>query len=199
MAKKFEFSWPYAAYMDISLLRESKTKKELMDEYKAMRAEGQRRIRQLEKYKWTQASEAYQYNKDRFNRGISRLTKADLVKEMRETAIFLTSQTSTVKGMRQNRDRLLATFREEWGLEFLNRRNIIPFIRYLEAWREEYGAGFYTMPEVEATFRAAVKNGLDFANVRKNFNQFVEDVKQSENYEQYYKEAQGFSSDEFDE
>lgn len=198
MAKKFEFSWPYAAYMDISLLRESKTKKELMAEYKAMRAEGQRRIKQLEKYKWTQASKTYQYNKDRFNRGISRLTKADLVKEMREAAIFLTAQTSTVKGMRQNRDRLLDTFREEWGLEFLNRRNIIPFTKYLEAWREEYGAGFYSMAELEATFRTAVKNKLDFSNVRKNFDQFVEDVKRSDNYEKYYQEAQGFSSDEFD-
>ena len=116
MAKKFQFSYPYASYMDVSLMRETKTKKELLAEYKAMRDEANRRLHGLEKYKWTQASQAYQYNKDRFKGGVSRMTKEQLSKQMREAAIFLGSQTSTVQGQRRQRDRMLDTFRESWGL-----------------------------------------------------------------------------------
>ena len=86
MAKKFSFSYPYASYMDVSLMRETKTKKELLAEYKAMQNEANRRLRGLEKFKWTQASQAYQYNKDRFKGGVSRLTKEQLAKQMREAA-----------------------------------------------------------------------------------------------------------------
>ena len=32
MAKKFQFTYPYASYMDVSLMRETKTKKELLAE-----------------------------------------------------------------------------------------------------------------------------------------------------------------------
>ena len=32
MSRKFEFSYPYAAYQDISLMRETHTKKELLAE-----------------------------------------------------------------------------------------------------------------------------------------------------------------------
>ena len=42
MAKKFQFSYPYASYMDVSLMRENKTRKELIAEYSKMQAPGTR-------------------------------------------------------------------------------------------------------------------------------------------------------------
>lgn len=199
MAKKFQFSYPYASYMDVSLMRETKTKKELLAEYKAMRDEANRRLRGLEKYKWTQESQAYQYNKDRFRGGVSRMTKEQLSKQMREAAIFLGSQTSTVQGQRRQRDRMLDTFRESWGLEFLNRRNMADFVRFLGAARAHFGAAHYSMDEVEALFKTARREKLDMDEIERNFSNFADRAMESPNYARYMREAaERFSSEDYE-
>lgn len=199
MAKKFQFSYPYASYMDVSLMRETKTKKELLAEYKAMRDEANRRLRGLEKYKWTTESQAYQYNKDRFKGGVSRLTKEQLSKQMREAAIFLGSQTSTVQGQRRQRDRMLDTFRESWGLEFLNRRNVADFVRFLGAARAYFGAAHYSMDEVEALFKTARREKLDMDEIERNFSNFADRAMESPNYARYMREAsERFSSEDYE-
>lgn len=199
MAKKFQFSYPYASYMDVSLMRETKTKKELLAEYKAMRDEANRRLRGLEKYKWTQESQAYQYNKDRFKGGVSRMTKEQLSKQMREAAIFLGSQTSTVQGQRRQRDRMLYTFRESWGLEFLNRRNVADFVRFLGASRAHFGAAHYSMDEVEALFKTARREKLDMDEIERNFSNFADRAMESPNYARYMREASDrYSSEDYE-
>lgn len=199
MAKKFSFSYPYASYMDVSLMRESKTKRELLAEYKAMRDEANRRLRGLEKYKWTTASQAYQYNKDRFKGGVSRLTKDQLAKQMREAAIFLGSQTSTVQGQRRQRDRMLDTFKESWGLTFLHRGNIADFVRFLGAARAHFGAAHYSMDEIEALFRTARREKLDMDKIESNFAQFAERAMESPNYAKYMREAsERYSSEDYE-
>lgn len=199
MAKKFEFSFPYASYMDVSLMRETHTKKQLLAEYKAMQAEAERRIRQLGKYKWTQASAAYQYNKDRFKGGISRMTKEDLSKQMRDAAIFLSSQSSTLKGQRLQRDRMMDTFREQWGLDFINRTNIADFTRFLSAARAHFGAAHYSMDEIEALFRTAKREKMDLDKIQDNFSAFLESAYESPNYAKYKREAsERFSSEDYE-
>lgn len=199
MARKFEFSYPYASYMDVSLMRETKTKKELLAEYKAMRDEANRHLRRLEKYKWTQASQAYQYNKDRFKGGVSRMTKEQLSKQMREAAIFLGSQTSTVQGQRRQRDRMLDTFRESWGLEFLNRRNVADFVRFLGAARAHFGAAHYSMDEVEVLYKMARREKLDMDEIERNFSNFADRAMESPNYAKYMREAAArFSSEDYE-
>ena len=199
MAKKFSFSYPYASYMDVSLMRETKTKKELQAEYKALQAEANRRLRGLEKYKWTQASQAYQYNKDRFKGGVSRLTKEQLAKQMREAAIFLGSQTSTIQGQRRQRERMLDTFRETWGLDFLHRGNIADFVRFLGAARAHFGAAHYSMDEIEALFKTARREKLDMDKIESNFAQFAERALESPNYARYMREAsERYSSEDYE-
>lgn len=199
MAKKFQFTYPYASYMDVSLMRESKTKKELLAEYKAMVAEANRRLKGLEKFKWTQASQAYQYNKDRFKGGVSRLNKEQLAKQMREAAIFLGSQTSTVQGQRRQRDRMLDTFKESWGLSFLHRGNIADFVRFLGAARAHFGAAHYSMDEIEALFKTARREKLDMDKIENNFAQFAERAMESPNYARYMREAsERYSSEDYE-
>lgn len=199
MAKKFQFTYPYASYMDVSLMRETKTKKELLAEYKAMAAEANRRLRGLEKYKWTQASQAYQYNKDRFRGGVSRMTKEQLSKQMREAAIFLGSQTSTIQGQRRQRDRMLDTFKESWGLDFLHRGNIADFVRFLGAARAYFGAAHYTMDEIEALFKTARREKLDLGQIEKNFGEFAKRAMESPNYAKYMREdSERYSSEDYE-
>lgn len=190
MAKRFQFSYPYASYMDISLMRETHTRKELLAEYRKMAAEANKRLARLEKYKWMKDSDAYEYNKDKYKGPTSRMTKAELTKQMREAAIFLSSKSSTVQGQRHRRDELLYTFREEWGLDFLNKSNTVAFARFLGSARAHYGSGNYTFTEIEALFRVSMKDKeLDKELIKSDFEKFKEEAQKSEYYEGFYREA----------
>lgn len=186
----YNFKYPYASYMDVSLMRETHSKKELLKEYKKLRAEANRRLARLEKYEWMKDTDAYQYNKDMFKGGVSRMTKADLAKQMRDAAIFLSSHSSTIKGQIQQRRRLRDTLHIEWGMDFITKNNVIDFARYLGAVREKYGSGSYTMTEIEARFRAALKEGLDMNLIKSNFEEFQKKAEESASYEHFLEVAQ---------
>ena len=203
MGKKFEFSYPYAAYMDVSLMRETHSRKELIAEFRAMQKEANRRLKELERTKWTQESQAYQRNKGKYDVRVFDLyhmTKNELSKRMREAAQFLGASSSTLKGQRRARARLVDTFREEWGLSFITRNNVADFSRFLEAARAHYGAGYYSMTEMEALFRTARKDEkFDIDKIKDNFDDFVKTTKESENYAKYARRAdERFSSEAYE-
>ena len=183
MSRKFEFSYPYAAYQDISLMRETHTKKELLAEYRKIQQEANRRLKQLSKYKWTKQSAAYQYNADLYKKSPTKMNKTEIAKLMQQGSRFLAAQQSTVKGQRESRNRLLYTFKEEWGLDFINRSNIGDFTEFLAAARENLGAGRYNMTEIEAMFRVAKSKKLDIGAVKQNFNQFYESMNDDPTFE----------------
>ena len=139
MAKRFELKYPFAAYMDVSLMRETKTRREMVEEYNRMRVEAEKRLRRLGKYKWIQESEVFKYNKNRY-KSASHLNKKEIAKLMREAAWFLTSKSSTVQGQREARDRAIETWREEHGMDFVNRGNYRDWGYFIGAARAAFGS-----------------------------------------------------------
>lgn len=190
MAKKFEFSYPYAAYQDVSLMRETHTKKELLAEYRKVQKEANRRLRQLSKYKWTTQSSAYQYNVDLYKKSPTKMNKTQLTKLLQQGSRFLASQASTVKGQRERRDRLIYTLKEQWGLDFVNRSNIGDVAEFLAAARTNLGAGHYNMSEVEAMFRMAKSEKMDIDAIKQNFMAFYEKMNDDPKFEKYMREAE---------
>lgn len=199
MAKKFEFSYPYAAYQDVSLMRETHSKKELLAEYRKVQKEANRRLRQLSKYKWTTQSSAYQYNIDLYKKSPTKMNKTQLSKLLQQGSRFLASQASTVKGQRERRDRLIYTLKEQWGLDFVNRSNIGDVAEFLAAARTNLGAGHYNMTEVEAMFRMAKSEKMDIDAIKQNFMAFYEKMNDDPKYEKYLREAEErYNPDEYD-
>lgn len=190
MARKFEFSYPYAAYQDVSLMRETHTKKELLAEYRKVQKEANRRLRQLSKYKWTTQSSAYQYNVDLYKKSPTKMNKTQLTKLLQQGSRFLASQASTVKGQRERRDRLIYTLKEQWGLDFVNRSNIGDVAEFLAAARTNLGAGHYNMTEVEAMFRMAKSEKMDIDAIKQNFMAFYEKMNDDPKFEKYMREAE---------
>lgn len=190
MSRKFEFSYPYAAYQDVSLMRETHTKKELLAEYKKVQQEANRRLKQLSKFKWTRQSAAYQYNEGMYKKSATKMNKTEIAKLLREGSRFLASQGSTVKGQRESRNRLLYTMKEQYGLDFVNKSNIGDFTAFLEAARKNLGAGHYNMTEVEAMFRVAKSEQLDPEAIKNNFMAFYERMNDNPKYERYMREAE---------
>ena len=199
MAKKFEFSYPYAAYQDVSLMRETHTKKELLAEYRKVQKEANRRLRQLSKYKWTTQSSAYQYNVDLYKKSPTKMNKTQLTKLLQQGSRFLASQASTVKGQRERRDRLIYTLKEQWGLDFVNRSNIGDVAEFLAAARTNLGAGHYNMTEVEEMFRMAKSEKMDIDAIKANFMAFYEKMNDDPKYEKYLREAkERYNPDEYE-
>lgn len=199
MAKRFEFSYPYAAYQDVSLMRETHTKKELMAEYRKVQSEAARRLKQLSKFKWTTQSAAYQYNKDLYKKSPSKMNKTEIAKLLQQGSRFLASQASTVKGQRESRNRMLYTFKEQWGLDFLNRNNISDFLEFLGAAKVNLGAANYNMTEIEALFRVAKTKKLDIDAVKQNFMGFYEKMNDDALFEKYKRESEErYNPDEYD-
>lgn len=199
MAKRFEFSYPYAAYQDISLMRETHTKKELMAEYRKIQSEAARRLKQLSKFKWTAQSAAYQYNKDLYKKSPSKMNKTEIAKLLQQGSRFLASQASTVKGQRESRNRMLYTFKEQWGIDFLNRNNIADFLEFLGAAKANLGAANYNMTEIEALFRVAKTKKLNIDAVKQNFMGFYEKMNDDALFEKYKRESEErYNPDEYD-
>lgn len=201
MSRKFEFSYPYAAYQDISLMRETHTKKELLAEYKKVQQEANRRLKQLGKIKWMRASKAYEDNIGKYDKNPNRFNKTQLAKLLREGSRFLAAQSSTVKGQRTSRQRLMYTLKEEWGLDFINRNNIRDFVDFLEAARENLGVGHYTMTEVEAMFMTAKSDSekYDIKQIKDKFEEYRTKMKDDENFLKYKREAEArYNPDDYD-
>lgn len=199
MSRKFEFSYPYAAYQDISLMRETHTKKELLAEYRKIQQEANRRLKQLSKYKWTKQSAAYQYNADLYKKSPAKMNKTEIAKLMQQGSRFLAAQQSTVKGQRESRNRLLYTFKEEWGLDFVNKSNIGDFTEFLAAARGNLGAGAYNMTEIEAMFRVAKTKKLDIDAVKQNFTDFYESMNDDPSFEKYMRDSEErYNPDNYD-
>lgn len=200
MAKRFELKYPYAAYMDVSLMRETKTRREMLAEYNRMRAEAEKRLRRLEKYKWTQESEAYKYNKNRY-RGASKLNKKEIAKLMRDAAEFLSSKSSTVQGLRESRDRAIETWREQHGMDFVNSRNFRDWGFFVGAARAAYGLQWVSGsgPELEALFRIARRDKINIAEqfggdskdlIAQKFQEWMDKATLSPSYEKYVAQAE---------
>lgn len=199
MSRKFEFSYPYAAYQDISLMRETHTKKELLAEYRKIQQEANRRLKQLSKFKWMKASDAYQYNKDMYKKSPTKMNKTEIAKLMQQGSRFLASQTSTVRGQRESRNRLLYTFKEEWGIDFINKSNIKEFTEFLAAARTNLGAGAYNMTEIEAMFRVAKTRKLDIEEIKQYFTDYYESMSDDPTFEKYMRESEErYNPDKYD-
>lgn len=199
MAKKFEFSYPYAAYQDVSLMRETHSKKELLAEYRNVQKEANRRLRQLSKYKWITQSSAFQYNKELYKKSPAKMNKTELAKLLQQGSRFLASQASTVKGQRERRDRLIYTLKEQWGLDFVNRSNIGDVAEFLAAARTNLGSGHYNMTEIEAMYRMAKTEKMDIGAIKQNFMAFYEKMNDDPKFEKYMREAEErYNPDNYD-
>lgn len=212
MARPYRFTYPYSAYMDVSLMRETKTRAELVAEYNRMKTEVARRLKRLEKYKWTRESAAYRYNINRY-KGASTLNKKQISKLMRDAAEFLAAATSTVEGQRRQRDKALETWREEHGLTFLNKSNFREWGFFVGAARNSLGLQYISngTAELQALFKIARKQrlnieaefgGKDVEEVSVKFMEWREKATLDPKYERYLQEAEdereAWSSDDYD-
>ena len=173
---RVKYSFPISDYQLPSALAENYNKKQLLAEYRALRIEAQARLKAFQGTKY-EGSYAYQANK-RFLTGASspyKLNKRQLAAGLSELVRYLESRTGTLSGARSQVRNTINTFKDRWGMNWLNEANYEEFIKFLEFARELKGQR-YVFEEVVALYRSAKYSKIPLDRVKTNFDFYLEQI-----------------------
>lgn len=173
---RVNYSFPISDYQLPSALVENYKKKQLLAEYRALRIEAQARLRAFQGTKY-EGSYAYQTNKHFLTGATSpyKLNKRQLATGLTELSGFLESKTSTLSGTRAMTKKAINTFKDRWGMNWLNAGNYEEFTKFLEFARELKGQR-YIFEEVVALYRSAKYSKIPLDRVKSNFDFYLNQI-----------------------
>lgn len=173
---KVKYSWPTSDYQLPSALVENYTKKQLLAEYRALRIEAQSRLKAFKGTKY-ESSYAYQSNKQFLTGATSpyKLNKRQLAAGLTELTGFLESRSGTLSGARAQERQTINTFKDRWGMNWLNASNYDEFTKFLEFARELKGQR-YVFEEVVALYRSAKYSKIPLDRVKTNFDFYLKQI-----------------------
>lgn len=173
---RVKYSFPISDYQLPSALAENYSKKQLLSEYRALRIEAQARLKAFQGTKYEEAY-AYQANKHFLAGATSpyKLNKRQLAVGLSELVSYLESRTSTLSGTRSQVRKTINTFKDRWGMNWLNVANYEEFTKFLEFARELKGQR-YIFEEVVALYRSAKYSKIPLDRVKSNFDFYLDQI-----------------------
>lgn len=173
---RVKYSFPISDYQLPSALAENYSKKQLLSEYRALRIEVQARLKAFQGTKYEE-SYAYQANKHFLTGATSpyKLNKRQLAAGLTDVVEFLQSKTSTLSGTRSQVRKSINTFKDRWGMNWLNEANYEEFTKFLEFARELKGQR-YIFEEVVALYRSAKYSKIPLDRVKSNFDFYLDQI-----------------------
>lgn len=173
---RVKYSFPISDYQLPSALAENYSKKQLLSEYRALRIEAQARLKAFQGTNY-EGSYAYQANKHFLAGATSpyKLNKRQLAVGLSELVRYLESRTSTLSGTRSKVRKSINTFKDRWGMNWLNVANYEEFTKFLEFARELKGQR-YIFEEVVALYRSAKYSKIPLDRVKSNFDFYLDQI-----------------------
>lgn len=173
---RVKYSFPISDYQLPSALVENYSKKQLLSEYRALRIEAQARLKAFQGTNY-EGSYAYQANKHFLAGATSpyKLNKRQLAVGLSELVSYLESRTSTLSGTRSQVRKSINTFKDRWGMNWLNVANYEEFTKFLEFARELKGQR-YIFEEVVALYRSAKYSKIPLDRVKSNFDFYLDQI-----------------------
>ena len=173
---RVKYSFPISDYQLPSALAENYSKKQLLSEYRALRIEAQARLKVFQGTKY-EGAYAYQANKHFLAGATSpyKLNKRQLAAGLSELVSYLESRTSTLSGTRSQVRKSINTFKDRWGMNWLNVANYEEFTKFLEFARELKGQR-YIFEEVVALYRSAKYSKIPLDRVKSNFDFYLDQI-----------------------
>ena len=174
--RRVKYSFPISDYQLPSALAENYSKKQLLSEYRALRIEAQARLKAFQGTKY-EGCYAYQANKHFLTGATSpyKLNKRQLAAGLSELSSYLESRTSTLSGTRSQVRKSINTFKDRWGMNWLNEANYEEFTKFLEFARELKGQR-YIFEEVVAIYRSAKYSKIPLDRVKSNFDFYLDQI-----------------------
>ena len=159
------------------------TTAEIRKEYSRLRDVAQKRLHRFESAGAT-AYQAYQDYKDAFPVLAKLETDEDVIYALSEVSRFLRSKQHSLSGIKEIRNKALATMREQ-GIDFVDEGNFAQFARFMQSWKEgKWGTTIKGSEDVVSLFRFAEKRGLDPMRLRSGFAEYVQNIETLENMPQ---------------
>lgn len=153
------------------------TPQQIRREYSRLRDIAEKRLKRLAIAE--PESYAYRHNVGKYAPARGQSTEA-LAEQMPELARFIAAKTGSVKGIRAQRNKAVATLQES-GYDFVTPANIKEFGEFMEASREtKLGKVVYT--EIIATYRFMQEQNIPWARVKEDFAQWVRARKNLDTY-----------------
>ena len=153
------------------------TPRQIRREYSRLRDIAEKRLKRLAIAE--PESYAYRHNVGKYAPARGQSTEA-LAEQMPELARFIAAKTGSVKGIRAQRNKAVATLQES-GYDFVTPANIKEFGEFMEASREtKLGKVVYT--EIIATYRFMQEQKIPWARVKEDFAQWVRARKNLDTY-----------------
>ena len=173
---RVKYSFPISDYQLPSALVENYSKKQLLSEYRALRIEAQARLKAFQGTKY-EGAYAYQANKHFLAGATSpyKLNKRQLAVGLSELVSYLESRTSALSGTRSQVRKSINTFKDRWGMNWLNVANYEEFTKFLEFARELKGQR-YIFEEVVALYRSAKYSKIPLDRVKSNFDFYLDQI-----------------------
>ena len=136
-------------------------------EYSRLRDIAQKRLKRLAKSE--PQSYAYRANVGQYA-PTRELTTEEVRMQLPQLAKFIAAKTGSVSGIRAQRSKAVATFREH-GYKFINMSNIKAFGEYMEEYRSKYGNRMYF--EAVELWEFTQAHGIDAERVKRQFAQWL--------------------------
>lgn len=153
------------------------TPQQVRREYSRLRDIAEKRLKRLAISE--PESYAYRHNVGKYAPARGQST-AELAEQLPELARFIAAKTGSVKGIRAQRNKAVATLQES-GYDFVTPANIKEFGEFMEASREtKLGKAVYT--EIIAAYRFMQEQDIPWARVKEDFAQWVRARKNLDTY-----------------
>ena len=171
VTKYVQFSFPISAYQP-DALRSGYTEKELRREYSRLRDVAQKRLGRLQKSEF-KSSQTVRYNVGRFKPLKEMSGTGELTHLLGDLARFLTASRGSVAGMRESQRKSIETLHES-GIEWVTQENYQQFADYMD-WLHDFYPREYPSKALRV-FEQAIEKRLDPEEVKRNFDQYLEQV-----------------------
>lgn len=173
---KVNYSYPTTAYYLPSTLIDTYSRANLEKEYRKLRNEAQSRLKAFEGTKYQQ-NKAYQNAKQFLTSATNprKLNKRQLATGLTDLYGFLSSSRSTLTGTRKAERKQLETFRDVYGMKWLNRSNVDEFLRFLD-WVKEMKGVKYQFDEVVSLYRSAKFSKLPLDRIKLNYEFYAKQI-----------------------
>lgn len=151
-------------------LADKEERANILRDYSEMRKLANRRLKNFEGTEW-ESSKQYQMNAGKYKKISDIKDDTELAHLLTELHGFVMSATSTVTGLKQQRNRTIETLHER-GYTFINKGNLRQFGDFMEDIRQRQLASLYDSARLADVFHMAEKKGINPEALAERFSDY---------------------------
>lgn len=170
----YDFNWYTPSNIKAMLEGDKELVKAVRKEYTRLRDISQKRLKRLVAAGYTE-TEVYKRNVNHYPTLKNIKSKSELAQRLSDLSRFISSDQSTVSGIKSREKRSLDTLHEH-GFDFVNESNLSDFGDFMESYRDQMMDLEYDSGDAAELYAIVEKHKLDPEAVAKNFEFYLSNL-----------------------